>query len=197
MIKQKILLILLSVSTSFSVFSQATVAVTDTEKKYIEVKEMMIMEAYAQAYPLTRELKAQYADNTVSDHAYINEDVNFYYIVCELKLMLDVAKDDAEKYIHDVNNEPRRQILSFHLGHYYFLKDDYVNAIASFNKAGYDNLSNDQIADAKFEKAYSHFNLKHFEQAKPLFNEIIQIPGNKYFIPANYYYGFIAYYNKQ
>ncbi|MEO6668474.1 MAG: tetratricopeptide repeat protein [Ferruginibacter sp.] len=197
MIKQKFFITLLSVVASLGVFSQATHNVIDPEKKYKQVKEMMVKEEYALAYPLTKELKAMYPDNSISDHAYLNEDVNYYYIVCELKMMQDVGQEDAEKYIHDVNNEPRRQILSFHLGHYYFLKDDFENAIASFNRAGYDNLSNDQIADAKFEKAYAYFSLKQFEKAKPLFYEIVQIHSNKYYIPANYYYGFIAYSDRQ
>ncbi len=197
MSKQKIFTTLLSAAVSLSAFSQASHSIIDPEKKYKDVKEMMMKEDYAQAYPLTKELKIAYPDNTTSDHAYLNEDVNFYYIVCELKLMQDVAVEDAEQYIHDVNNEPRRQILSFHLGHYYFLKDDYTNAIASFERAGYDNLSNEQIADAKFEKAYSYFNLKQFAKAKLLFYEIVQIRSNKYFIPANYYYGFIAYSDRQ
>ena len=197
MIKQKIFITLLSAACSLSVFSQATYNVIDPEKKYKDVKEMMVKEEYAQAYPLTKELKAMYPDNTVSDHAYLNEDVSFYYIVCELKLMQDVGQEDAEQYIHDVNNEPRRQILSFHLGHYYFLKNDFKNAITSYDRAGYDNLSNEQIADAKFEKAYAYFNLKQFEKAKPLFYEILQIHSNKYYIPANYYYGFIAYSDRQ
>ncbi|MBC7534999.1 MAG: tetratricopeptide repeat protein [Ferruginibacter sp.] len=195
--KQFFLITLLLTAFSFSVFSQATHTVLDPEKKYKDVKEMIMKEQYALAYPITKELKSMYADNTVSDHAYINEDVAFYYIVCELKLLQDVAVEDAKKYIHDINNEPRRQILSFHLGHYYFLKDDFNNAIVNFDRAGYDNLSNDQIADAKFEKAYAYFNLKQFERAKPLFTEIVQIPTNKYYIPANYYYGFIAYSDRQ
>ena len=62
--------------------------------------------------------------------------------------------------------------------------------------AGYDNLSNEQIADAKFEKAYAYFNLKQFVQARPLFDEIHQMPEHKYYVPANYYYGFIAYYDR-
>ncbi len=197
MSKEKFFATLLSTAISLSLFSQATHNVIDPEKKYKDVKEMMVKEEYALAYPLARELKAVYPDNTTSDHAYLNEDVNYYYIVCELKLMQDIGKDDAEKYIHDVTNEPRRQILSFHLGHYYFLKDDFQKAIEYFELAGYDNLSNDQIADAKFEKAYAYFNLKQFEKAKPLFNEIVQIHTNKYFIPANYYYGFIAYSDRQ
>lgn len=197
MSKQKCFTTLFAAACSLSVFSQASHTIIDPEKQYKDVKEMMMKEQYALAYPLTKELKAMYPDNTISDHAYLNEDVNFYYIVCELKLMQDVAQEDAEKYIHDVNNEPRRQLLSFHLGHYYFLKDDYNNAIASFERAGYDNLSNEQIADAKFEKAYAWFNLKKFDKAKPLFNEIVQIRSNKYYIPANYYYGFIAYSDKQ
>jgi TolA-binding protein/predicted negative regulator of RcsB-dependent stress response len=56
-----------------------------------------------------------------------------------------------------------------------------------------ENLNNDEIADAKFEKAYCYFNLQQFTEAKPLFDEIRQIPENKYFVPANYYYGFISY----
>jgi len=107
------------------------------------------------------------------------------------------AENEARVYIAGTGNEPRVQLMSYHLAHYYFLKDDFENAITYFDKAGYDNLSNDEIADAKFEKAYAHFNLKQFTEAGPLFNEIHQLPDNKYYIPANYYYGFISYYNKK
>ncbi|RYF89008.1 MAG: tetratricopeptide repeat protein, partial [Chitinophagaceae bacterium] len=128
---------------------------------------------------------------------YINDDVTYYYIACQLKLMHDVAEAEAIHYINTAINEPRSQILSFHLAHYYFLKDEFEKAVVYFDKAGYANLSNDQIADAKFEKAYAHFNLRQFAQAKPLFNEIHQLPDNKYYLPANYYYGFISYYDRQ
>ncbi|MBS1743901.1 MAG: tetratricopeptide repeat protein [Bacteroidetes bacterium] len=197
MSKQKCFFSLLLSAISLSSLAQPSYAIIDPEKKYKDVKEMMMKEQYALAYPLTKELKKAYPDNTVSDHAYLNEDVNFFYVVCELKLMQDVASEDAEQYIHDINNEPRRQMLSFHLGHYYFLKDEYAKAIEAFDRAGYDNLSNEEIADAKYEKGYSYFNLKQFDKAKPLFSEIVQIPKNKYFIPANYYYGFIAYSDRQ
>lgn len=195
--KQKILLSLFAAALSVTAFAQATHAITDPEKVYKEVKEHIAKEEYAFAYPMVKELKQMYPENTTSDHTYINDDIDYFYVVCELKLLQDIGKDDAVNYIASVNNEPRRQIMSFHLAHYYFLKNDYTNAIDYFTKAGYDNLSNEQIADAKFEKAYALFNLKQFADAKPLFNEIHQLPSNKYYIPANYYYGFISYYDRQ
>ncbi len=188
--------LLIAAAVSFSAFAQPTHAITDPEKKYKDAKELFAREQFALAYPLFAELKAENPDNTISNHTYINDDVNYYYIVSKLKLQQPIAEQEARHYISVVSNEPRRQLLSYHLAKYYFLKDDFSNAIDYYERAGLENLSNDEIADAKFEKAYCYFNLKQFAEAKPLFNEIHQMPESKYFIPANYYYGFISYYDR-
>ncbi len=194
---QKIFFSLFLATLSFVSFAQPTYTVIDPEKNYKNVKEYFSKEQYALAYPLLKELKVHYPANTASNHSYLNDDINFFYIVCELRLMQPIGMEDAIQFIQTVSNQPRKEIMSFHLAHYYFLNDDFNNAIEYFNMAGYENLNNEQIADAKFEKAYAYFNLKQFIQAKPLFNEIIQIPSSKYYIPANYYFGFISYYDKQ
>ncbi len=193
MIKHKLVVLFFAAVISFPAFSQPTHAITDPEKKFKDAKELFVKEQFALAYPLFAALKADYPDNTASDHAYINEDVNYYYIVCKLKLQQPVAEQEARHYINVVSNEPRRQLLSYHLARYYFVKEDFNNAINYFERAGLENLSNDEIGDAKFERAYSYFNLKQFDEAKPLFQEIQQMEDNKYYIPANYYYGFISY----
>ena len=194
---KKSFLTFITILFSFSVFSQATFVVTDPQKSFKEAKELFVKQEYALAYPLFKEVKEQYPQDQKSNHLYLNEDVNYYYIVCELKLQLPVAEDQAKLYIDWVNNEPRRELMSYHLAKFYFAKDDFKNAIENYERAGLDNLSNDEIADAKFERAYCYFNLKRFDDALPLFNEIHQLKENKYYIPANYYYGFISFYNHQ
>ncbi|MEO8765214.1 MAG: tetratricopeptide repeat protein [Ginsengibacter sp.] len=178
-------------------FSQPNFNVTDPEKDFKEAKEYFIKDEFSLAYPLLRSLKDKYPENTQSSHAYLNQDVEYYYIVCGLKLNQPVAEDAAHRFIDAANNEPRQQIMSFHLAKYYFTRNDFARAVVFYERAGYDNLSNEEIADAKFELAYSYFNLKQFEQAKPLFNEIHQLPGNKYYYDANYYYGFLSYRDRQ
>lgn len=189
--------LLVSATLSVTAIAQPTHAVTDPEKKYKAAKEFFTLEQYAFAYPLVKELRNDFPASTASNHTYLYDDIEYFYLACRLRLMEPAAADDAAHYINTVTNDPRVQLLSFHLAHYYFLKDDFSNAITFYDRAGYDNLTNDQIADAKFEKAYAYFNLKQFAQAKPLFNEIHQLPDNKYYIPANYYYGFISYYDRQ
>ncbi len=194
---KRILVSIAATMLSYIAFAQPTHVFTDEEKDYKTAKEFIAKEEYAFAYPLIKELKLKYKADRKTDHAYINDDINYYNALCELKFLQDIGKDDAVEYINSVDNEPRQQIMSFHLAHYYFLKNNYSDAVDAFTAAGYENLSNEQIADAKFEKAYSLFNLKQFAEAKPLFNEIHQLPNNKYYIPANYYYGLISYYDKQ
>ena len=196
MMKQKFPLLLLAVLFSFSIFAQPTLVFTDAEKQFKEAKELFIKQQYALAYPLLQEVKKQYPDEQKSNNVYLHDDVNYYYIVCRLKLQLPVAEEEAKHYIDWINNEPRLELMSYHLGKFYFTKNDFTNAVKYYEQASLDNLSNEEIADAKFEKAYCYFNLKRFAEAKPLFNEIHQLPENKYYIPANYYYGFISYYDR-
>lgn len=197
MIKHKLLTLFFATGLSVAVIAQPTHTVTDAEKKYKDAKELFVKEQYALAYPLLKVLKEQYPDNRISNHTYINDDLSYYYIVCELKLQQPVAEDEARHYVEVVSNEPRRQLMSYHLAKFYFTKDDFNNAINYYERAGLDNLSNEEIADAKFERAYCYFNLKQFAEAKPLFDEIHQLPDNKYYFAANYYYGFISYYDRQ
>lgn len=194
---KRFLLPLAFVCMCHRVFSQANYSVTDPEKGFKEAKEYFMKGDYSLAYPLLKDLRDRYPENTQSEHAYLNQDIQYYYIVCGLKMNQSVAEDAAHRYIDNANNEPRQQMMSFHLARYYFNRNDYARAVVFYERAGYDNLSNDEIANAKFELAYSYFNLKQFDKAKPLFNEVHQLPQNQYYYDANYYYGFICYREQQ
>ena len=182
---------------TLSCFSQPNFSVTDPEKDFKDAKEYFIKGDYSLAYPLLKPLVDKYPENTQSSHAYLNQDIEYYYLVCGLKLNQPVAEESAQRFVNAANNEPRQQMMSFHLARYYFVKNDFARAVVFYERAGYDNLSNDEIADAKFELAYSYFNVSQFDKAKPLFNEIHQLPSNKYYYDANYYYGFLSYRDKE
>jgi tetratricopeptide (TPR) repeat protein len=181
---------------SFSSFSQPNSNVTDAEKDFKTAKDYFIKGQYTLAYPLLKPLIDRYPENTTSSHAYLNQDVVYYYIVTGLKLNQEVAEGEAKTFIASANNEPRQQIMSFHLAQYYFTRNDFARAVVYYERATYNNLSNEEIADAKFELAYSYFNINQYDNAKPLFNEIHQLPENKYYYDANYYYGFLSYQDK-
>lgn len=191
--KHRLSFLLLTIALSVTAFSQPTHVYTDPERKFKEAKELFVKQQYALAYPLLQEVKLQNPDNQKSNHPYLDDDLNYYYIVTRLKLQLPIAEEEANHYVDWVNNEPRKELMSYHLGKYYFTRNEFSRSIENYERAGLDNLSNEEIADAKFEMAYCYFNLKRFKEAKPLFNEIHQLPENKYYIPANYYYGFLSY----
>ena len=182
---------------TLTAFTQATHVMTDPERRFKEAKQLFIQQHYGLAYPLLLELNNQQSANQVSNNTYLHDDIRYYTTVCRLKLRLPAAEEEALRYIDWVNNNPRGQLMSYHLGKFYFEKDDFSRAIAHFEQAGIANLSNEEIGDAKFEMAYCYFNLGNFGKARPLFNEIHQIPDGKYYIAANYYYGFICLADRQ
>ncbi|HMO61722.1 MAG TPA: tetratricopeptide repeat protein [Ferruginibacter sp.] len=194
---RKTRLLFLSVLFFSIAVAQPTHVFTDTERQFKEAKDLFVAQQYGLAYPLLQELHSNALEQKKSDNSNQYDDLQYYFIACRLKLHLPVAAQEADRFISRVNNTPRQEMMSYHLAKYHFQKNDFGQAVRYFENAGLTNLDNDELAEAKFEMGYSYFNLKRFKEAKPLFNEILQLPASKYYIPANYYYGFLCFYDKQ
>ena len=84
------------------------------------------------------------------------------------------------------------------VGRYYYAQRDYKKAIkylSSINFKDLNDLSNEDLIEAKFQLAYCYFVSKDFKKAQPVF---AQIKGTKseYTFPANYYYGLCSFFLK-
>ncbi|MCO6498253.1 MAG: tetratricopeptide repeat protein [Chitinophagaceae bacterium] len=189
----RILFSFVFLTLSLHVFSQANYSVTDPEKDYKKAKEYFIKGDYALSYTILQSLLDKYPANTESSHSYINEDVQYYYIVTRLKLGQSWAEEEAKVFIDAEVNEPRQQMMSYHLAHYYFVNEDFARAAVYYERAGYENLTNDEIANAKFELGYSYLRMNQESKARPLFNEVHQVSTSKYYKDANYYYGYLSF----
>src|SRR5258705_12891505 len=94
-------------------------------------------------------------------------------------------------------NNARVQMMSFHLGGYYFRKKDFPRAAEQFEQTNIANLNNKEIGEMKFQQGYSYFTMQKFAQAKPLFNTIRTMKDDPNYLDANYYYGFLAFRDRE
>jgi tetratricopeptide (TPR) repeat protein len=190
-------LFVISFFISISVFSQQTRFFSDPETTFKEAKEYFLKEQYSLAYPLFRELQHDVRETQKANTAITVQEINYYTIVCSLKQNETGAKENAQQFIDLEKNNSRVQMMSFHLGEYYFRNEKFADAIQQYDQTNIANLSNREIADMKFHQGYSYFNLQNFGKARPLFNSIRSIKDDPNYIDANYYYGFLAFRDKQ
>ncbi|MFL5811275.1 MAG: tetratricopeptide repeat protein, partial [Flavisolibacter sp.] len=102
-------------------------------------------------------------------------------------------EEEALEYIDFTKNNPRVQMMSFQLAEFYFRQNRFTDAVALYEQANISNLNNREIADMKFHQGYSYFTMQQFAKAKPLLDAIRQVKEDPNYIDANYYYGFIAF----
>lgn len=185
----------LVLAIQFHPSAQATQANMDPDADFKLAKELYQKEQYSLAYPIFKNiasLNQAYSKLPISTQL----EAKYYTIVSGLKLNETTAETAAKEFIETEHNEPRIEMMSYQLGEYYFRQQKYDDALALYEKAGIDNLSNREIAEMKFHQAYSYFTLQQFDKAKPLFNSIRQIPSDPNYLDANYYFGFISFYEK-
>lgn len=118
----------------------------------------------------------------------------FYKTLAGVKLRDHWMVVEAMEYVAAEANAHNKQRVAFELAKY-FLEDnrDLRSAIYYYELAGVSNLSNEEIADAKFELGYAYFITQDFSKARGLFVGIKDIESNKYYLPANYYHGLLSY----
>ena len=193
--KRIIFFVLISIIGSSSI-AQQTFFITDQQAAFKQAKEYYQKEYYSLAYPLFRELQSDLKEADRSDEALNYQEIHYYTIVCALKQNDSSAVYDARQFIDLENNKARAEMMSYHLAEYYFRRQEFGTAIHLYENTSIDNLSNKEIADLKFHQGYSYFSRQQFDKAKPLLDAIRQLPKDENYIDANYYYGFISFYDK-
>jgi TolA-binding protein len=187
----------IAILINVSVFAQQTRFYSDPESTFKEAKEYFQKEQYSLAYPLFRQLKEAVRETDKVNTPVTVQEINYYSVVCALKQNEGRAEEEAQEYIEVEKNTARVQMMSFHLGEFYFREQQFSDASRQFEQTNIANLSNREISDMKFQQAYSYFTLQRFAEAKPLFNSIRSIKDDPNYMDANYYYGFLAFRDAQ
>jgi len=191
--KNRIIVLITTVISAFSLQAQQTRIFTDPQEKFKEAKEYYQKEQYSLAYPLFKELQQASKETNYINDALVTQEINYYTTVLSLKQNEGRAEETAIEYIGLEKNNARVQQMNFHLGEFYYRRQSFADAAKYYEDAGIANLSNREISDMKFHQGYSYFTMQKFNQAKPLFNSVRQIRDDPNYIDANYYYGFLAF----
>lgn len=189
-----ITIIIVAICIHATVYTQATMMNNDPDANFKLAKELYQKEQFSLAYPLFKTLDQ--ATEKTNIPVTIQLESKYYSIVCGLKLNDETAVAFAQHFIALQHHVPRVQMMAYHLGEYYYRQKDFTAALEYYDKSNIANLNNREIAEMKFHQAYAYFTMQQFDKAKPLFNAIRQIPSDPNYIDANYYYGFIAFYDK-
>lgn len=195
--KQAPVLLLMMIGLTYFTSAQQTRFINDPQASFNQAKEFFQKEQYSLAYPILKDLQLRQRETERSNDALNYQEVRYYTTVCALKQNEERAIYTAQEFIDLEDNEARVQMMSFHLAEYYFGKQNYAKAIEAYEKVNISNLSNEEIARLKFHLGYSYFTVQRFDQAKPLLNVIRQMPKDPNYLDANYYYGFIAFSDRQ
>ena len=190
--KKLFLPLLLSAITSFS-FAQKTYFYSDPQEKFNEAKEYYQKGQYNLAYPIFKELQQSLKETDKVNTPVIAQEISYYTTASALMQNEERAEQDALEYIALTKNTARVEMMSFQLAEFYFRQQRFSDAVSLYEQANISNLNNREIADMKFHQGYSYFTLQQFAQAKPLLDAIRQIRDDPNYIDANYYYGFIAF----
>ena len=191
--------ILTSLLLLFTVVIQAqhTKIINDELANYKKAKDLYNNGNYSLAYPIFKDLENSLRSTDKANQTIPSQDITYYATVCGLIQNDTNAVYAAQQYIEVEPNNPRTQMVNYFLGNYHFGQQRFTTAITHYEAAAIENLSNTEIATMKFNLGYSYFTQQDFAKAKPLFNTIRQMENHEKYLEANYYYGFICYYDKQ
>lgn len=191
---QKWITSLLFVSMFFGIQAQETEIYTERNihlKKGLELLDDKVYLAAQKEFELAFNQTKKTLDN---DQEIINIISEYYYAFCAYKLEQPNTELLYVQFINAHHESDFRRKAYFDLGNYFFNQNKTADALKWYEKVDKKDLSSSDLVLYKFNMAYTYFKKKQFDEALPLFKDIKNAK-NDYQEPANYYYGFISFYN--
>jgi tetratricopeptide (TPR) repeat protein len=191
---QYLFILSLCVIISFQELSaQSTAIETTVDATYNKAVDHYERGEFILAFPLFEQVYIQQHAEDKLPYSTASRNLFFYIYDCLLRLDKDQAEEPAMHFIEREDPVIRKNRLSYQLAAFYFRRGDYQSAMEYDARAGVEGLSRAEINISKFRKAYGLFYFKRYEEAKQIFESIIQIRNHPHYADAQYYYGFIMY----
>jgi len=172
-------------------YAQKTSIYRNPEAEYRTAIELLNKEKYGAAMKSFLDVY----NSVKNDQAVMKSNSEYYAALCALELF----NGDAEYLMSEfIKKHPENiNLLNgyFQLGRFEYRKKKYNEAIASLSQVEIYDLTDEQKVEYNFKIGYSYFMKKDFANAKKYLFEIIETDNN-YSAPANYFYGHIAYNEK-
>lgn len=185
---------LLFISLFLSLQAQETEIYTERNihlKKGLSLIDDMVYLAAQKEFELAFNQTKEPLDN---EQEIINIMSEYYYAFCAYKLEQPNTELLYVQFIKAHHESDYRRKAYFDLGNYFFAINKTADALKWYEKVDKKDLSTSDLVLYKFNMAYTYFKKKAFDEAYPLFKDIKNAK-NDYQEPANYYYGFISFYN--
>jgi TolA-binding protein len=184
-----ILLLFGAVFSSHTLYAQRTAIYQSPAYLFEDAIEYYQKKAYGPA----RELFQAYHSKTES--GIYKEQSKLYELICGVKLGNDKEARVLEKVLREQNATTLENDAYFALGNYYFQEKKYRRASRMYDKVSTARLSQSEFQEASFKIGYSYFADQEYDKAKRFLGQARSQEGT-YYMPANYYYGYICYLEK-
>lgn len=173
------------------VSAQKTIALVHEDVNFKTAIELFQKEKYGAAQ--------KYFNKTIETHAdprsLVRIDAEYYSAICAIELFNKDGELFLKQFIKDHPESPKVKLAYFYLAKYNYRKKKYKETLDWFEKVDIYELTSDELAEFYFKRGYSYFMTSKTAEAKKDFYEIKDVE-NKYAAAAKYYYGHIAYNEK-
>lgn len=179
------------------VLSQANTIHNDVLRHYEQGLIYIQNQDYKQAYQyfdLVSNLVS--AENQMGNIQFYKQEANYYKAYLGSKLQLPDAEQNLLQ-MYSKTHDARRHQLAYHLGEFYFVKEDYTQAEKWYETTSETNLNEDWKDEYYFKSGYAFMENNKIDKAEKRFEQNIANKKSKYLSEASYYLGVIAFNKKE
>lgn len=184
---RSLLLAVIVVFSSFTVLAQNAIPHNQPSNDLFKAIELYKAANYVAAGKLLNDLK-----NNISGNNPVVFDVDYYRLMCQVKLSKNTAEEEILSYLTQTGGSPWENHLWFEMARLQFQSKKYKLAVKTFDKVEPNLLKGNDFYDYQFYSAYSNYEAGNLKKASQGFFDVKR-GKSIYASSASYYWGYINY----